>query len=236
MIWNIKWYDWIISQFKKKAIETIFIHLSTFKLTFSCPKNLSELTWLDAQVPLKSFKTISYVDFSPRFFPRNVPSLKPQNLPGRIHKHRIQEFIQQIEIWFGACLLTSRVLHSSFSKEIWALKNMCLLKALFKLGRTEHGSGNYRSSKHLQLRGMPTQAPNHRPPRTPLTFRSQAPQPAARGVTRVSGAQAEESEESCNDSFLRNVGLFFFSAVFRPRFSVWKKVVQNGRSIQINVI
>lgn len=135
MIWNIKWYDWIISQFKKKAIETIFIHLSTFKLTFSCPKNLSELTWLDAQVPLKSFKTISYVDFLPRFFPRNVPSLKPQNLPGRIHKHRIQEFIQQIEIWFGACLLTSRVLHSSFSKEIWALKNMCLLKALSWAGR-----------------------------------------------------------------------------------------------------
>ena len=29
----------------------------------------------------------------------------------------------------------------------------------------------------------------------------EASEPAARGVTRVSGAQAEESEESCNDSF-----------------------------------
>lgn len=129
MEYKMIWLDHI--SVKMKGYRDHLYPSFTFKLTFSCPKNLSELTWLDTQVPLKSFKIISYVDFSPRFFPRNVPSLKPQNLPGRIHKHRLHEFIQQIEIWFGAFLLTS----SSFSKEIWALKNMCLLKALSWAGR-----------------------------------------------------------------------------------------------------
>ena len=56
-------------------------------------------------------------------------------------------------------------------------------------------------------------------PSTPLTGPS-LPPPAARGVTRVSGAQAEESDsKSCNERFLPNFGLFF--CVFHHLQNPW---------------